>query len=135
MVRLFISRIYEPSFWFRADELEVDNGPQVLQIPCDRLESLIGGRARNFNPAADYSLITYGIMRSWLLAKLRVMPGPLEESVKNISYSEVCLIFTDPSDVILWRWAARNDMRAKRATVTDTEEQVGKLSVRRNKLI
>lgn len=132
LVKLYVSRIYEPSFWFKAGELQAWNGPQVLPISSDAIEYMLGGRGAilSNNP------ISMGMMRSWLLWKMRVAPGhPIEEVVRSVKYEDVYPMFRDSSNINLNRWAELNDTRARRTVVTDTESNVGTVLVRRNKIL
>ena len=71
-VRLFISRIYQPRFWYKPEELSIDNRTQTLPVDAEWLESALGARAKVWLTMDKQ--IAYGCIRSWLLQKAGARP-------------------------------------------------------------
>lgn len=121
-VQLFITRIFEPCFWYMPAVLEVSNDTQVLPYPPDLLEVALGGRTNRWS--ASQNKLMLGALRSWLIGRSRALPGQgVFTAASQCSWNDLCVMYQDPNNTVLARWLDANDTRAKRPQmlVSDVE--------------
>jgi hypothetical protein len=132
-VEILVSPAFKPHFWFPETELAFNK--QLALPSLGVLEgTFIGGRKAGMN----LSPIRMGLLRSWLLIKLRVMPTqPLYSVItEGVSESDLMAMYEDPSDAVFERWAKQYDTRPKRALIdADTEVSTISPTVRRPRLV
>ena len=133
-VSIFVSRIYEPCFWYSWYKLEMNPAaPAFKPVTAADIETALGGREKNVqdNP------IIVGCLKSWLLDKARVVPGhSLEQVIQDMKWSPLKGIYNNTRDDLLAAWIKEYDTRPRRPRMTVESDEVykGIISIRRPKM-
>jgi len=109
-VRLHISRIYRPCFWFSYEGLVMsdEQGPPDMSWSAsfDSIESALGGRVIYM---VDSPIVS-GCLRSWLLDKSGCEDGDkaIESKVQTIKFDNLLQMYSDTSDFYFDEWMKKN---------------------------
>lgn len=117
-VSLFISRIFQPCFWYQPSGLAVDNALVAFTpIAADKLENAMGGSRTA--PLSD-AAITTGVLRSWLIDKAQAKPSQvLYQFIAKMGFKDLSYIYQETGYSRLQLWLKENDTRVKRPQMTD----------------
>lgn len=134
-VELFVSHAFKPCLWFPESEVALNPAPGWTPQSVAELESTINGGRKVQVPNSP---IRFGILQSWVLAKLRATPGQsVYDRALELTETELMNMFTDASDRRFTDWAAANDTRPKRALISEDSEVGSTISptVKRPRLV
>lgn len=122
-VELFVSHAFKPRFWFPKSELTLNPQPGLTPQTLSEFENtFVGG----LKAIGTVSPIRLGLLHSWLVIKLRAMPGQaIYDLVLGMLDAEILAMINDTTGATFTRWANANDSRTRRALITDEELSVG----------
>lgn len=126
-VQLFITRIFEPCFWYAEAMLELNTTTQTLPCTPEFIEAALGGRRQL---VSSQSLIRIGALRSWLIGRARALPGQgVYTAASQCSWNDLYTMYNDPSNAVLMRWLDVNDTRARRPQMLASDVELPAISV------
>ena len=133
-VKLFISRIYQPCFWYKPDDLgsiRVSSSKEWAAVKYGSLEIALGLRTRRL----PNEPITRGCLRSWLLDRATVPLGHLLEGIiLNMPYQELHNMWS--REGAYKDWVEYYDTRPRRTKIVESKELVsGFIGVRRTRIM
>ena len=120
-VQPFISRIFQPCFWYQPSSLALNNEPMPF-VPCDWsfVQVAMGGGPGQVKLPKN-SIIT-GALRSWLVSKSNAKPGQsLYVFVSKMTWEE-CINIYQGGESLFVVWLKANYTRVRRPqmlSVTD----------------
>lgn len=122
-VELFVSHAFKPRFWFPESELTPNPQPGLTPLTLGEFENtFVGG----LKAITTNSPIRLGLMHSWLVIRLRAIPGQaIYDLVIGMAEAEIAQMINDTTDALFTRWANANDSRTRRALITEQELSVG----------
>lgn len=135
-VQLFVSRIFQPCFWYQPGCLAIDNVLMAfVPVPWSSIEQAIGVPSRVELPKNS---IILGCLRSWFVSKAQARPGQsLFVFISKMSWED-CVAIYQGGPAMMDAWLKANDTRVRRPQLMESQEDAfglkGPLSAKRPKI-